>query len=382
MKNIVILGVTGSIGLQTMDVITHHPEALECVGMSAGKNMNQLRTLLKQVTPHMVCVQTLHDCETMQKEYPPIHFVWGDKGLIEVATLPEAELVVNALVGFVGLTPTIEAIKAKKDIALANKETLVVGGAFITQMVHKEGVHLYPIDSEHSAIFQALQGNRASDVKRLIITASGGSFRDLNREQLKNVTLVQALNHPNWSMGAKITVDSATLMNKGLEVIEAHWLFDIDYEKIDVVLHQESVIHSMVEYRDHSIMAQMGKSDMREAIQYALTYPNRLELLNSESLDLVKLNSIHFAEVDTQRFPLLKLAYEVGKIGGTLPCIMNGANEVANQLFREEKITFLQIEEFVIEACSKVPYKLEMNLQDLYDADKMARKFVLEKMKD
>ena len=263
---------------------------------------------------------------------------------------------------------------------MANKETLVVGGELIKKALKKHGRSLYPIDSEHSAIFQCLQGSRRSDLKKLIITASGGSFRKLSREQLKDVTVEQALAHPNWSMGAKITIDSADMMNKGFEVIEAHWLFDVDYDDIEVIMHDESVIHSMVEFRDRSVIAQMGTPDMRLPIQYALTWPDRLEL-NEEELDLSAIGTLHFHKPDLHRFPLLKLAYECGRKGGNLNAVMNAANEEANLAFRQGKIPFLMIEEIVSEAVRSVEYREITSTQDLLEANNWGREFALDKIR-
>ena len=382
MKRCCVMGVTGSIGVQTVDVCSAHPEEFRITSMSAGRNIEQLKKLLA-VSPYCkaVCVQREEDCKALKEEYPDLEWVWGDEGLLTLSEREDYDLFVNALVGFVGLKPTMKAIEAGHDIALANKETLVVAGAFVTEACRRNHVALLPIDSEHSAIFQCLQGNRRDQLKRLIITASGGSFRDRTREQLKDVTVQQALSHPNWSMGAKITIDSATMMNKGFEVIEAHWLFDVDFDHIDVLIHKESVVHSLVEYQDNAVIAQLGTADMRLPIQYALSYPDRLVLKNSEPLDLAKVATLHFAEADFQRYPLLKLAYEVGRKQGTLPAVMNAANEEANAAFRKGKISFLQIEELVIGACRDLPYREAESLEDIFEADRQAREYVKSKLK-
>lgn len=381
MRKINLLGASGSIGMQTVDVCLQHPDQFQIVAFSVGYNIEQCRHILSVLPPvKLVCLALEEAAKQLQKEYPEIRFVWGDEGLNEVAAYEQGEVLVNALVGFVGLIPTLKAIAAKKEIALANKETLVVAGEIVTQACRDNQVRLVPIDSEHSAIFQALQGNDLADVSRLIITASGGSFRNLSKEQLKEVTVEQALNHPNWKMGAKITVDSATMMNKGFEVIEAHWLFGLDYDHIDVVIHPESVIHSMVEYQDHAVMAQLGTPDMRLPIQYALSFPKRLSL-NDKSLDFAALKQLNFKEADMERYPLLALAYEAGRKKGNLAAVMNGANEMANQLFREGKISFLEIEELVINACRQCPYKKEITLKDCIDANAWGKQAVLERVK-
>ncbi len=377
MKKIMLLGATGSIGTQTIDVIVNHPELFELTGLSAGKNIEVLEDILAKVKVKYVCTTNRH--EQLELKYPDIVFLSGEEGLMELARNKEYDLLVNALVGFVGLKPTLEAIETKHDVALANKETLVVAGEFINGAKHAHGVELFPIDSEHSAIFQALRGNDPKTVRRLLITASGGSFRDKTREQLKDVTLEQTLKHPNWAMGAKITIDSATMMNKGLEVIEAHWLFDVDYEDIEVVLHKQSIVHSMVEYVDHSIMAQLGNADMRIPIQYAMHYPHRVELMDSEPLDFTKAINLTFEPIDFERFPLLKLAFDTGKKGGNLPAVMNAANEHANQAFQDGRVSFLEIEELVFGAVENAKHVEKPSLEQLMEADRWAREFV-EKM--
>ena len=271
--------------------------------------------------------------------------------------------------GSVGLYPTLQAIEAKKDIAIANKETLVTAGHLVIKAAKKAGVQLLPVDSEHSAIFQALQGEQEKNIERLIITASGGSFRDRTREQLVGVTVEEALNHPNWSMGAKITIDSASMMNKGLEVIEAHWLFDIPYDKIDVVLHRESVIHSMVEFHDSSVMAQLGTPDMRVPIQYALTFPDRLPLIGKKRLNLVEIGKLHFEEMNVTRYPCLQYAYEAGKIGGTMPTVLNAANEAAVASFLEGRISFLEIETLIEQALNRHQVIADPDLKTIREVD-------------
>ncbi len=382
MKRCCVLGVTGSIGVQTVDVCTAHPEAFQITSISAGRNIPQLKKLIAQL-PQLkaVCVQEEADCQRLAQEYPNLEWVWGETGLLRLSERDDYDVLVNALVGFVGLKPTLQAIEAGHDIALANKETLVVAGAFVNAACRQHHVTLLPIDSEHSAIFQCLQGSRREQLSRLIITASGGSFRDKTREELRGVTVAQALAHPNWSMGAKITIDSATMMNKGFEVIEAHWLFDVDFDHIDVLIHKESVIHSLVEYQDHAVIAQLGTADMRLPIQYALSYPERLELFNSQPLDLAAVGTLHFAPADFARYPLLGLAYEAGRKQGTMPAVMNAANEEANAAFREGKISFLDIEELVIDACRTLAFTETPSLDAIFEADRQAREFVKSHLK-
>lgn len=380
MKKITVLGVTGSIGLQTVDVVKNHSDLFEIVAMSAGYNIAKVEEILSMVKVSYVCVINKVDCEYLQQKYPTLHVCYGTDGLEMIATLKEIDIVLNAIVGFAGLLPTIKAIEAKKDIALANKETLVVAGHIISQLVKKHAVKLLPVDSEHSAIFQSLNGESYKKIKRILLTASGGSFRDKTREELVGVSVQEALQHPNWSMGAKITIDSATMFNKGLEVIEAKWLFDVSYDQIEVLIHPESIIHSMVEFVDTSVIGQLGNPDMRLPIQYALTYPSRECLVNSESLDLTKIASLHFIKPDFTRFRALQLAYDAGKIGGSMPCVLNGANEEANRLFLEGKIEFLMIEELVEAAMNHHQVIKNPSIEELLEIDKAARDFVISKI--
>ncbi len=381
MKSIVLLGASGSIGVQTIDVVLNHSDEFVIKALSIGYNVKVLKDILTKVHPEIVCVVRKEDAQALSSEYPDIRFVYGDEGLVELAGLDGYDVLVNALVGFAGLLPTMRAIETGHDIALANKETLVVGGSFVMEAAKKHGVSLYPIDSEHSAIFQCLQGNQHHEVKRLIVTASGGSFRNRTRDQLKGVTVQEALSHPNWSMGAKITIDSATMMNKGFEVIEAHWLFGFDFDHIDVVMHPESVVHSMVEFVDTAVVAQLGTPDMRLPIQYALSWPRRLSL-PGESLDFTKLSALHFAPASFERFPLLGLAYEVGHRQGNLPAVLNAANEVANQAFRDGRIEFLDIEDLVISTVNEFEFKKEITFEDVLEADAKAREIVEMKIKE
>lgn len=381
MKQIILLGASGSIGEQTIDVIRAHPEEFELVAFSVRNRLDHAYKILEEFNVLSVCVKDEQDALKLKQDYPQLDIKFGDEGLQELASLPYGDTLVNALVGFVGLLPTLKAIEHHKDIALANKETLIVGGKFVKAAVKKYGVSLKPIDSEHSAIFQCLQGNDHGSIDKLIITASGGSFRDRNRDQLKGVTVKEALSHPNWSMGAKITIDSATMMNKGFEVIEAHYLFDIDYDRIEVLLHRESIIHSLVQYCDHAVMAQLGTADMRLPIQYALTHPKRLPLKNSEMLDLVKLGSLHFEKADFERYPLLALAFKLGRLEGNACAIMNAANEEAVALFLAGKIEFLEIESYVFKAVESIEFIENATLDDIIKSDAAARAFVNEAVK-
>ena len=380
MRKITILGVTGSIGLQAIDVILSHPDQFGLVAVSAGRNIKKLEEVLAKIEIPNVCVLAKQDCVYLQNKYPSIHVVHGASGLDTIATLQEVDMVLNAIVGFAGLLPTIKAIEAKKDIAIANKETLVVAGHLIVDLVKQHNVAMIPVDSEHSAIFQSLQGENRKKIKKILLTASGGSFRDKTREELIGVSVEEALQHPNWSMGAKITIDSATMFNKGLEVIEAKWLFDVDYDQIEVLIHPESIIHSMVEFDDTSVIGQLGNADMRLPIQYAFTYPERLVLENAESLDLTKIASLHFSKPDLERFKALSLAYRAGKIGGSMPCVLNGANESANGLFLQGKIEFLMIEEVVEKAMNQHQPIENPTIDQLIAVDTWARNFVLQQI--
>lgn len=377
MKTLSVLGVTGSIGMQTVDVVKNHPDLFQIIGVSAGHNIEKLIEVIETVHPKYVCVIDQKDAQQLQSQYPLLTIYYGDEGLIKIATLEEISLVLNAVVGFVGMVPTIEAIKKHKDIALANKETLVVGGHIITRLVKEYGVQLLPVDSEHSAIFQSLNGEKHSQIHKLIITASGGSFRDKTRDELVGVSKKEALCHPNWSMGAKITIDSATMFNKGFEVIEAKWLFDMDYDDIIVYIHPESIIHSMVEYNDTAIIAQLGTPDMRLPIQYALTYPDRFEISHAKRLHLDEIGALHFRKPDLDRYRALRLAFEAGRKGGSMPCVLNGANEQAVSLFLNDQIEFLQIEELVESALKDHQWVEDPTIEELLEIDRWAREHVL-----
>ena len=380
MKRLVLLGASGSIGMQTIDVVLQHPEDFSVTALGVGRNISRLKEILSMIDVKLVSVQREEDAAEMRKFRPDIEFVSGEEGMNQLAALENYDLLVNALVGFAGFMPTLTAIEHHHDVALANKETLVCGGKLIYEALHKYGTKLYPIDSEHSAIFQCLQGSEHKEIKRLIITASGGSFRNKSRDELHDVTVEQALAHPNWSMGAKITIDSADMMNKGFEVTEAHWLFDIDYDHIDVLMHPESVIHSMVEFVDHSTLAQLGAPDMRLPIQFAITYPRRFDLRQDHPLDLAETGTLHFSNPDYERFPLLALAYEAGKKGGNLSAVMNAANESANLAFREGRIPFLMIEDIVTGAVHEAEFKELNTVQDLIEADAWGRAYADKKI--
>ncbi|MBD8025737.1 1-deoxy-D-xylulose-5-phosphate reductoisomerase [Ureibacillus sp. Re31] len=381
MKKISLLGATGSIGIQTVDILRNNLDCFKLVALSSGKNIEKTREIINDLQPELVSVQQEQDALQLQKEYPHIQFTFGTKGLVEVATHPDSTVLVNAVLGSVGLESTLAAIRMGKTIAIANKETLVTAGHLVMAEARKYNVAILPVDSEHSAIFQSMNGENPKQIERLILTASGGSFRDKTREQLKGVTVKDALNHPNWSMGAKITIDSATMMNKGLEVIEAHVLFNMPFEKIDVLLHKESIIHSLVEYHDTSVIAQLGTPDMRVPIQYALSYPDRLPLVGGNRLNLAQIGQLHFKEVDFDRFRALKLAYDAGRAGGSILTAMNAANEAAVALFLEEKITFLQIEEMIEQVMNDHQNILMPDLETILHVDSETRKTVASMVK-
>ncbi|MBM7716452.1 1-deoxy-D-xylulose-5-phosphate reductoisomerase [Bacillus thermophilus] len=376
MKYVSLLGATGSIGTQALQVIKEHPDQFRLCAISAGRNIDLVRKIISDFQPNLVAVLEKEDCERLKAEFPSgIKFTYGKHGLIEAAVHDQADIVLNAVMGSVGLVPTMHAIEAKKTIGLANKETLVTAGHIVMGAAKKFGVDILPVDSEHSAIFQCLQGESRENVSKLIITASGGSFRDLSREELKHVTRQQALKHPNWSMGSKITIDSATMMNKGLEVIEAHWLFHIPYENIEVLLHRESIIHSLVEYKDRSVIAQLGTPDMRIPIQYALTYPDRMKLV-TKGLGLAEIGILHFEKMDMDRYRCLKLAYDAGMRGGTMPTVLNAANEVAVEAFLKEQISFLNIEELIEKALERHNVIDQPDLAAIEEVDRETRKHV------
>lgn len=381
MKEIILLGATGSIGCQVLDVIKDNNEFL-LKGISFGNNIKKAIEIIDEFHPQYVCCLNQEDAINLEKKYPDIIFFYGSVGLIDLVEVETKNgVVINAIVGTSGLVPTVKAIEARKDILLANKETLVVAGDLINELVSKYQVNLIPIDSEHSAILQCLNSGKKEEVKKIIITASGGSFRDLKREELNNITLEEACKHPNWSMGTKITIDSSTMVNKGLEVIEAHHLFKIDYSKIETIIHKESIIHSMVEFNDGSVIAQMGNPDMRLPIMYALNYPHHLNNNIIKELNLCEIGSLSFKKMDYERFPLVKVAYEVGKIGGILPLVYNVSNEVAVNLFINGKIKYLDIEKIIIETVEffKERNVLKPSLEVLILFENLVKENILEK---
>lgn len=362
--------------MQTIDIIRNHPEEFKLTAVSGGRNIDGIRAIVREFKPELVSVLNKEDADRLKSEFQNVIIMHGDEGLIETAVYHKGDVVVNAVMGSIGLIPTMKAMEAGKTIALANKETLVTAGHIVMAASEKYGTPILPVDSEHSAIFQALQGEKSKNIERLIITASGGSFRDKTRDELTNVTVRDALNHPNWSMGAKITIDSATMMNKGLEVIEAHWLFNLPYEQIDVLLHQESIIHSMVEFHDSSVIAQLGTPDMRVPIQYALTYPDRLPLVSAKRLNLADAAALHFKKMDFDRFPCLQYAYEAGKTGGTMPTVLNAANEAAVGLFLGGKIPFLTIESLIEQAMKRHKLIENPGLETIQEVDQDTRTYI------
>lgn len=377
-KCITILGSTGSIGTQTLDVI-EKDNALEVVGLTTNTNIDLLEEQIIKFKPECVCVMDQQAADVLEQRLKNkkilVKVTTGIEGLITVACLEKANVVVTAVVGMIGLLPTIEAIQKGKTIALANKETLVTAGELVMDLARKHNVPILPVDSEHSAIFQALKGNKKEEVNRLILTASGGPFREYTEEMLETVTVQQALKHPNWSMGSKITIDSATLMNKGLEVIEAKYLFDVEIDAIDVVVHKESIIHSMVEYKDGSTMAQLGMPDMRHPIAHALYYPERKDTPYIPKLDWTSLKTLSFDTPKKDLFPCLQLAYDALERGGTMPAVLNAANEVAVDLFLKGEISFLQIPQIIHEAMDNHICISRPSLQDILECDAWAREF-------
>lgn len=379
MKKISILGSTGSIGTQTLEVCDSLND-IQVVGLSVNKNIKLAEEQIRKYKPKLVASADEKSAKLLKTAVADTDtkVAAGKEALIQVSTMPEIDTVVTSIVGIAGLVPTMEAIKCGKNIALANKETLVTAGRIVINAVKENGVSLLPVDSEHSAIFQCIGSHSQNQINRLIITASGGSFYGKSYDELKNVTVNDALNHPNWNMGKKITIDSATLMNKGLEVIEAHWLFGIDYDRIDTVIHRESIIHSLVEFKDKSVLAQMGFPDMKLPIHYALCYPNRIPS-TVKPLNLCEIAKLTFAKPDYDTFKCLKIAVEAGKKGGTLPTVLNGANEVAVQLFLDGKIRFNDIAEIVGSAVANHKNKLNPTLLDIIETDTETRKEVYSK---
>ena len=385
MKNISVLGSTGSIGRQTLEVAAANPEKLKIRVLAAHTNINLMQQQIEAFHPDFAVLTDKEAAAELQKKYHgKTAILSGQEGLLAAATYEKADTVLGAMVGYAGLRPTLAAIKAGKDIALANKETLVAAGHIVMQAVKDYNVSLLPVDSEHSAIFQSLRsgyhpclsftekGKEESEVKRLILTASGGPFRGKTREELKNVTLAQCLKHPNWSMGKKVTIDSSTLANKGLEVMEAHWLFNMPYDKIDVLIHPQSIVHSLVEFKDGAVIAQLGIPDMKLPIQYALSYPQRYDY-NFGQLDLLKSNNLTFEAPDVKVFPSLQIAVDCGKAGGSLPCAFNAANEECVAAFLEGRISYLDIPEIVkhvVDSHVLIPYP---GLDEIEETDRIVR---------
>ncbi len=384
MKKISILGSTGSIGTQALDVISHNKDKFQVAALSCAGRIELLKEQIKAFEPEAVSLAREEDAKALAAELktaafavlgrkPEVH--WGNEGLKALATMESADLVLNSLMGMRGLEPTLAAIEAGKDIAFANKETLVVGGELVMSAARRKGVKLLPVDSEHSAIFQSLQGNEGNTIRRIILTASGGPFRGYSLEQLEQVTLAQALKHPNWSMGSKITIDSASMMNKGLEIIEARWLFDVPIEKIQVVVHPQSILHSAVEYEDGSVIGQMGNPDMRVPIAYAFSYPQRLDLGGSvASLDYFSLpEGMTFFPADENVFKTIAMAKEASRLGGSYPVVLNGANEVLVDLFLHEKIRFIDIQNNLLKVMEEHVPSYGLSLEGVLEEDRKIR---------
>ena len=379
MKELIILGATGSIGSQTLDIVRNYPSDYKVIAMSLGKNMDDNIKIIEEFNPKKVCARTLEDQKYLLSKFEDLEVCYGDLGLSEIACFEKENkkvLLVVAVFGSIGLIPTVKAIEIGRNIALANKETLVTAGEIVMKLAKENNVTIFPIDSEHSAIYQILLGENKEDIKRLIITASGGSFRHLSREELENVSIEDALNHPNWKMGAKITIDSSTMMNKGFEVIEAHHLFDIPYENISTILHKESIVHSFVEFNDSSIKAQMGNADMHIPILYALSYPKRLKYNNELNLYKTKLT---FDEMDFDRYPCLKMAYDAANKGNIYPTVLNASNDMAVSLFLDGKINYLDIEKIIAEELSSAKHVEELSLEAILRVEKEVKEKIKEK---
>ena len=383
MKNLAILGSTGSIGVNALNVVSAHPEEYRVLALSAGKNLPLLQDQIAAFKPKAVAVLDESLAVDLDKalggdHLPEIHF--GPEGFKHLATLDEVDTIISAITGAAGLMPTYEGIRAGKEIALANKETMVMAGPLVLREAKKQGVSILPIDSEHSAVFQSLQGHRKEDVKRIILTASGGPFRNLSLEEMAQVTAAQALKHPNWEMGPKITIDSATMMNKGLEVIEAKWLFNLPIEQIDVLIHPQSIVHSMVEYLDGSIISQMGIPDMMIPIAYALSYPRHIKT-GLPPLELEKVGPLNFEKPDLERFKCLRLALRAASAGGSMPAVLNGANEIAVDAFLNEKIGYLDIPKLIEQTMEAHKTHPIDQIDSVMDADRWARKTTLVNLK-
>ncbi len=377
MKKISVLGSTGSIGTQTLDIARDNGYCVRAI--AANNSVDLLVLQAKEFLPEIVCIGNVEKCDILKEALKNINcrVVCGMEGLCEIANMDDVDIMVNSLVGMIGLLPTLTAIEKGTDIALANKETLVTGGELVINNAKKNNVKIYPVDSEHSAIFQCLQGNEGNVISKIILTASGGPFFGKTKNELKDVTIAQALNHPNWSMGKKITIDSATLMNKGLEFIEAKWLFDLSPSQIEIVVHRQSVVHSAVEFADNSVIAQLGVPDMKIPIQYALTYPQRIKC-DVPKLSLTDYGKLTFEKPDFETFDCLRACIEAIKLGGTYPCIVNAVNEEAVSMFLEGKISFLRIGELSIQALKEFSQNPISTYDDIIKAEKEARRFVIE----
>ena len=376
MKKIAILGSTGSIGTQALDIIEKNPDKFKATVLSCGNRVEELSKQIEIFKPEAVVVSNADQAAELQKKHKGVEVLYGEEGLIEAASKGDHEMVLNSLMGIRGLAPTYAAIENGKDIALANKETLVAGGQVVMDAVKRNGVKMLPVDSEHSAIFQCLQGNNEKEVRKILLTASGGPFRGFSLEKLENVTLEQALKHPNWSMGSKITIDSASMMNKGLEVIEAKWLFDVDVDDIEILVHPQSIVHSAVEYHDGSVIAQMGVPDMRTPIALAFSYPNRLEN-PAEHLDFFKEGAnLTFEKPDRNTFKCIKFAYEASKAGGSYPVVLNGANEVLVDRFLKREIRFIDIQNTLEKILDQHVPTYDLTLEDILRIDKEIREMV------
>ncbi|ASS75615.1 1-deoxy-D-xylulose-5-phosphate reductoisomerase [Tumebacillus algifaecis] len=372
-RTIALLGSTGSIGTMTLEVVASQPGEFRVASLAAGRNIDLLLQQIEQFRPEIVSVADEEGRTAVRERFgSKVEVLVGLEGLIAVATHPEVDIVVTAVVGSIGLIPTVKALEAGKHIALANKETLVAAGHLVMDLAKQKGCAILPVDSEHSAIYQCLHRERSVDVDRILLTASGGSFRDKTRDEMRVATVSGALNHPNWAMGAKITIDSATLMNKGLEVIEAHWLFNMPYDRIDVLVHPESIVHSLVEFVDGSVLAQLGSPDMRIPIQYALSYPDRMPG-SYKRLNLLEVGKLHFRKPDFERFPLLRMCFDAGRAGGSMPTVLNAANEVANEYFRMNLIGFLDIEQTVAHVMDRHQLLTNPSLEEVLEADAWAR---------
>jgi 1-deoxy-D-xylulose-5-phosphate reductoisomerase len=378
MKSIVVLGSTGSIGVSTLDLVRRFPNEFRVRGLVAGRNLKLLAAQVREFSPQWVSIQEQERIPLLRQILgdQKREILWGERGATSVATASGVDIVVAAIVGSAGLVPTLEAVRAGKEVALANKEALVMAGEIFMREANKKGVRLFPVDSEHSAVFQCLQGNRREEVERIILTASGGPFLRVSLKSLERVTVKRALKHPNWKMGRKITVDSATMMNKGLEVVEARWLFDINPSQVEVVIHPQSIVHSMVLYQDGSIIAQLGVPDMRIPIAYALSYPHRLKV-NCRQLKLTELGKLTFLPVEKRRYPALDLAYQALAVGGTMPAVLNAANEVAVAAFLERRIGFRKIHRVIERAMEAHASRHPNEVQEILEADRWAREKAL-----